>query len=69
MKNHIMDIVMTSIMQKADSHLDDPNATLAISIESLSTIAEYAADGIMDVMEMYAQKQWDAEYEVAHMPQ
>ena len=69
MKNNIMEIVMTQIMQKADSNLDDPNSVLAISLESLSTIAEYAAEEIMDVMEMYAQKQWDAEYELAHLLQ
>ena len=58
---------MQSIMTNADSHLDDPNATLAISIESLSTIAEYAADEILDAIDARAQQQWDGEYTVAHL--
>ncbi len=54
-------------MRNADDHIDDQDAILAISLESLSTIAEHATDEILDVMEAQAQKAWDGEYTLAHL--
>ena len=65
MRDTITNIIMRSIMQKADSEND--GTILSINLESLSSIAEYATDEIVEFMDMKAQEQWDGEYTLAHV--
>ena len=65
MRDRIITAVMQSIMQKADNEIDE--SILYVNLASLSTIAECAADEILDVVDEYAQSQWDGEYNLAHI--
>ena len=65
MRDTITNIIMRSIMQKADSEND--GTILSINLESLSSIAEYATDEIVEFMDMKAQEQWDGEYALASL--
>ena len=65
MRDRIIQAVMQSIITKADTEMDE--SILYVNLESLSTIAEYAADDILDVVDDYAQRQWDREYRAAHI--
>jgi len=64
MRDRIINAVMQSIITKAESEIDE--SILYVNLESLSTIAEYAADGILDIVDEYAQRQWNVEDQLAH---
>jgi len=63
MRDRIINAVMQSIITKAESEIDE--SILYVNLESLSTIAEYAADEILNVVDEYAQHQWDGERNLA----
>ncbi len=62
MRDRIINAVMQSIITKADGGMDE--SVLSVNLESLSTIAECAADEILDVVDEYAER-WSAEFQPA----
>jgi len=56
---------MQSIMQHAENGVDE--RMLSLHLESLSTVAEFAADDILGLMDAKAEEQWDGEYALAHL--
>ena len=54
---------MQSIFKFADEQGDNQ---LFMNYETVSDIAGYAADEIVELMETEAQKQWNAEFQLAH---
>ena len=65
------DIITSIIIQSiTESGLVDPcGDTLQVHWEDIAHIAEQATGEILDAVDAYAQKQWDAEYDLARLPQ
>ena len=63
MRDHIANIIMQSIADAGTSKGD----ALMLYWESIGRLADYATDEILDVVDEYAQSQWDEDRKLSQV--
>lgn len=66
MRDSIISSIMSSIVRQGCDPEQEPEM-ITVSWPSVSTIAEQAADEILRMLADLQERQWEAEYDTAHL--